>query len=30
MWINDHPQKSVDLALRPKVVAIFEGKNKLI
>ena len=29
-WVSDHLQKAADLALRPKVMALFENANLLL
>ena len=29
-WVSDHLQKAADLALRPKVMALFENGNVFI
>ena len=29
-WVSDHLQKAADLALRPKVMALYENANLLL
>ena len=30
LWVSDHPLKAANIAIRPKVMALFEDANKLL